>query len=107
MKKRKYKKFIVGYVVVLSCALCLFMLPFSAFALDSRDWSLNYNKFDNIAVLASGQVGADIYGTYTHSSNQSTGKSNITMSFSSINMMCGRVLYSTNYGSNLLYLHDG
>ena len=101
----------------ISFASTFFMLVFSffacfsffSFALDSRDWSLSYSKLSNInAVVATGSSGSDVVGSITmRGSNTSTGAISLGMKFSSVNMMFSRVLYTTNYGSNYLYLQDG
>lgn len=47
MKKRKYKKLIVC-LVVLSCSICCFMLPFSSYAVADTDISNVFNNFSLI-----------------------------------------------------------
>ena len=107
LKKRTWRKKIYVSLIVLSCA-SLLLCPFTSFAaLNSHDFSLQYNNWNTASAYAS--YGSTMKaGTLRNAGIDANGYSSFIMEFPSVPLASGqKVLYTTNYGSNVLYLQDG
>lgn len=107
MKKRAWRKKIYVSLIVLSCA-SLLLCPFTSFAaLNSHDFSLQYNNWNTASAYAS--YGSTMKaGRLRNAGIDANGYSSFIMQFPSVPLASGqKVLYTTNYGSNVLYLQDG